>query len=81
MVIQKSNKGRKKKKDYKEWIWKGKKIEQVDRFSYLGYLMTSDNSVKEHIKNQIGKARAIIGKIWGIGEKLCKEDWVRRMML
>ena len=64
----------------KEWEWLGKEIEKVDTFNYLGYMMTSDNSDKEHIKNQVGKARAVMEKILGIGEKLCKEDWVRRMV-
>ena len=81
MLIKKSKKGRKKKAISKEWEWLGKEIEKVDKFNYLGYMMTSDNSDEEHIKTQVGKARAVMGKIWGIGEKLCKEDWVRRMMI
>ena len=42
--------------------------------SCLGYTMTIDNGNKEHVRNHVGNARAVMGKIWGIGEQLFKND-------
>ena len=68
MIFKSDRRGRKKKQK-KVWRWKGEEIEQVDQFTYLGYQLTSDNKDDEHIKKQVAKGNALLGKVWSIGEK------------
>ena len=44
MIIKKSKRGRKKKRGEQKWNWGEKRIEKVEGFNYLGYIMTCDNS-------------------------------------
>lgn len=51
--------GRMKKR---EWKWRGKRLEEVKEFRYLGY--TQRNGGQEaHIKERIKRAAAIMGEV------------------
>jgi len=47
-------------------------------FKYLGFIL--NNKGKEHIKELCGKGRAA-RKVWGLGKKLCRNDFRRRWIL
>lgn len=48
--------------------WKGKKIERVQKFNYLGYMLMENNKDEEHIGYMMTKANRIMGKVWGMAE-------------
>lgn len=54
--------------------WGNEKIEIVKRFNYLGYILKKNNNDDDHIKYLAGKANAVLGKIWGIEERLFNEQ-------
>jgi len=65
-----------------KWMWKGKRIEKVSGFKYLGYVIKKigggdDRQIRELKK----KGNIVIRRIWGLGERLFKDDFRRRMML
>ena len=62
-------------------MWGAEKIEIVREFTYLGYMLQENNGEEKHVRYIAAKARAILGKIWSIGERLCKEEWKKRMRL
>jgi len=63
-----------------EEVMRGKKIEngKVRRlkrqtFKYLGFTFNRMGNYKEHIKELVNKGRIAVRKIWGLGERLCRE--------
>ena len=54
--------------------WRGEKIEKVKEFSYLGYIMCRNNNDIRHIEYLARKAKAILGKVWGLGERMLGEN-------
>ena len=64
-----------------EFKWKGKKIEIVKDATYFGYKIQSNNADTKHIEYLAGKANAVLGRIWILGERKFREDWERRMRL
>jgi len=58
----------------RDWRCKGKKIEEVKEFTYLGYKGT-EAQVKERVK----KAAMVIGEMWGIGKRRSGKDWNKRL--
>ncbi|KAJ3647067.1 hypothetical protein Zmor_024614 [Zophobas morio] len=73
--------GKKVRKEKEEWVWRGKKIEQVKEFQYLGYTLKSNNSNRAHIQEMVRKANKVIGIVWGIGERKFGHGYKRRMMM
>jgi len=73
------NKGRKEKKE--EWRWKGREIEEVQCFKYLGVTLDKKGEFREHIKELERKGKRVMRKVWGLGERICREDLIRRWML
>lgn len=53
------NKERKKKK----LIWKGKQIEEVQEFKYLGFVLKRNGNYKNHIKKELSKKERRAAKI------------------
>lgn len=49
------------------------------KVNYLGYLLINNNKETEHVENQIPKAWAIVGKVWGVGQRLMKGNWKERI--
>lgn len=72
----KKGEGRMKKR---EWRWRGKKMEEVKEFRYLGYMLQRNGGQEAHIKERIKRAAAIMGEIWGIGKRKFGKDWSRRI--
>jgi len=53
----------------------------VQTFKYLGFILNNNANYKEHIKELCGKGRRAVRKFWGLGEKLCWNDFRRRWIL
>ena len=56
-----------------DFTWGTEKIEIVREFTYLGYKLQENNGEEKHVKYIAAKARAVMGRIWSIGERLCRE--------
>lgn len=70
-MIYKKAGGRRKKKAF---TWNGKEIEIVKSFNYLGYSMRNDGGDRLQIESLVRKANAVIGKVWGIAERTCRDN-------
>jgi len=66
-------------------MWKGKVIEEVSEFKYLGYVLKKRGRDKlESWKRRvivIDRRNIVTRKVWGLGERIFKDDFRRRMML
>ena len=69
------------KREEREWMWKGEKIEEVKEFIYLGFLLRKNSDIKGHVKERVKRSTTIMKKVWGIREKIFKDDFKRRMRL
>ena len=78
MIFNSNSKG---KEGKEEWIWKGKKIEEVKTFKYLGFTFNRKGNYKDHLKELKIKGRIAAKKVWGLGERICRDDFCRRWML
>lgn len=70
--------GRMKKR---EWRWRGKRLEEIKEFRYLGYTLQRNGGQEAHIKERIKRAAAIMGEVWRIGKRKFDKDWCRRLWL
>jgi len=71
-----------KNRDKKEkWMWNNKVIEEVQAFKYLGFVISKNGNYKEHIKELSRKARLTVRKVWGLGEKIYRNNFKRRWIL
>lgn len=61
--------------------WKKKKLEEVRSFKYLGFVFNRNGNYNGHIKELNRKGRRAAKKVWGLGERICKDDFSRRWML
>ena len=73
------NKGKNGKKE--KWKWDKDVIEEVKIFKYLGFIFNSESNYRAHIMELKRKGNIAAKKTWGLGEKRCKGDFRRRMML
>lgn len=78
------NKGKNEKREM--WKWEGKKIEETKVFKYLGFvfnskIFNSKSNYKEHIKELCNKDRMAANKTWGLGKRICRDDFRRRWIL
>jgi len=73
------NRGNNEKKEI--WKWKDERIEEVQIFKYLRFMFNKKGNNKEHIKELINKGRIAVRKIWGLGERMCRNDLIRRWNL
>ncbi|CAG5073468.1 Protein of unknown function [Cotesia congregata] len=53
-------------KDEKNWLYKGKKLETVKEFKYLGYWFSRSGNYKKHTKWTSGKAHQALNSTWGV---------------
>lgn len=72
---------RKRNEKYEKWLWGGKIIEEVQEFIYLGFMINNKDNYKEHIKKMRRKGRMEVRKVWGLGERICRNDFKRRWTL
>jgi len=63
------------------WRWKGRKMEEVREFRYLGYTLQRNGGQEAHVRDRVAKAAAILGQVWGIGKRRFGRDWKRRVGL
>lgn len=63
------------------WKWEGKNIEEVKEFTYLGYQLRRNGSKEGHVKELARKGNVAVKQVWGIGERLFKNDFKTRMKL
>lgn len=70
--------GRKKKID---WKWKGKKLEVVKEFKYLGYTLKVNGGQEAHVREGRKKAAFVMREVWGIGKRVWGKEWERRFWL
>jgi len=73
------NRGNKEKKE--SWKWEDKELEEVQTFKYLGFVFNNKGNYKDHIKELSCKGRMAVNRVWGLGERICKNDFCRRWML
>lgn len=72
----------------REWRWKGKKIEEVKQYKYLGYVLQKNGRQDAHVKDRVRRAAAIMGQNGeleregsggiGVEEYDCSTDWCGR---
>ena len=63
------------------WSWKGKKIEEVKKFTYLGYVVQKNGRQEEQVRERVRRGAAVMGHVWSIGKKRFRDDWGRRIWL
>jgi len=63
------------------WRWKGREMEEVREFRYLGYTLQRNGGQEAHVRDRVAKAAAILGQVWGIGKRRFGRDWKRRIWL
>ena len=51
------------------WRWKGKVIEEVKEFTYLGYTIQKNGGQDAHIRERLRKGAAVMSQVWGIGKR------------
>jgi len=42
------------------WKWKGKEIEEVKRYKYLGYVVMANGGQNEHIEERVKKGAVVM---------------------
>jgi len=73
------NKDRKDKTE--NWKWRGAKLEEVKVFKYLGYTFNRKGNYKEQLGELRRKGRIAANKVWGLGERICRDDFEKRWIL
>lgn len=53
-------------------------MEEVQVFEYLGFIFNRREDYVDQLKELGRKGRMTVNKIWGLGKKICKDDFVRR---
>lgn len=61
------------------WSWKGKRIEEIGEYKYLGYRVQRNGSQESHVEERVKKAASVMGQVWGIGKRRFGRDWKRRI--
>ncbi|XP_043263108.1 uncharacterized protein LOC122403575 [Colletes gigas] len=64
-----------------EWRWKGKRIEEVKEFKYLGYVFKRNGGQEAQVRDRVRKAGVVMRQAWGIGKRKFERDWGKRMWL
>lgn len=65
MMRFKKDGGREKKTD---WWCRGKRIEEIMCYRYLGFIFQKNDGRKMYVKDRVRK-RAVLRQVWGIGQK------------
>ena len=58
-----------------------REIEEVQCFKYLGFTFNRKGDYEDHIIELSKKGRAAVKKIWNLGKRLCRNDFIRRWIL
>ncbi|KYN24322.1 hypothetical protein ALC57_04060 [Trachymyrmex cornetzi] len=73
------NKHGKEKKEV--WKWEGREIEETQCFKYLGFTFNRKGDYEDHIAELSEKGKAAAKKVWGLGERVRRNDFIRRWVL
>ena len=63
------------------WYWRGKKMEEVKEFRYLGYVLQRNGGQEAHIRERTVQAARVMRQVWGIGKRRFGNNWMRRLRL
>lgn len=55
-----------------KWRWRGKKIGEVKKFTYLGYTMQKNWGQEAHIRERLRKGAMVMSQVWGIEKRKFK---------
>jgi len=56
------------------WRWKGRKLEEVKEYKYLGYTVQRNERQDKHIKERVARAVSVMRLVWGIGKRRFGKD-------
>jgi len=62
-------------------MWKGKVIEEVSEFKYLDYVLNKNGGDDGQIRELRKKGNIVMRKVWGLGERIFKDNFRKRMIL
>jgi len=63
------------------WRWKGKKLEEVKEYKYLGYTAQRNGRQDKVIRERVAKAMSVMEVVRGIGKRRFGKDWRRKIWL
>ncbi|XP_067211780.1 uncharacterized protein [Linepithema humile] len=78
VMVFERERGRVKKKD---WRWGKESIEEVKEMRYLGYIMQKNGGAEKHIMERIRRATIAMKMTWSIGERVFRDDYIRRIKM
>ncbi|KMQ83634.1 hypothetical protein RF55_19482 [Lasius niger] len=78
IIVFENGRGRKKKR---EWKWGEESIEEVKEIKYLGYILQKNAGTEKQMIERFKRATDAMKKTWSIGERLCKNDYRRRIKM
>lgn len=58
-----------------------KKIEEVDKYTDLGYVIKANGDQGAHVRERMANGARILGQVWSIGKRNLGDDWARRIWL
>jgi hypothetical protein len=73
-------KGGSRKKEV-SWRSKGKVLEEVKEFKYLGYVFQRNGGHDAQIRDRVKKGSAVLGQVWGIGKRRFGGDLGKRLWI
>jgi len=53
-------------------------IEERQTFKYLDFTFNRLKNFKDHIKELVNNGRIAVRKVWELGERLCRNDFIKR---
>lgn len=62
------------RRDKGVWRWKGRVIEEIKEFRYLGYTLQRNGGQEAHVRERLRKAAVIMGQVWEIGKRRFGRD-------
>jgi len=65
----------------REWRWGKEEIEEVKEIKYLEYILQKNGGAEKHIRERLRRAIIAMKNTWSTGEKLFKDNFVRRMKM
>ncbi|KAL7306279.1 hypothetical protein TKK_0001712 [Trichogramma kaykai] len=65
----------------KKWLWNEGYLEEVREFEYIGMILNDEGNFNSHIEKLVKKEILAAKCTWDLGERRCKEDFRRRMLL
>jgi len=57
-----------------DWRWKGKRIEEVKEYRYLGYILQRNGGQEAQVRDRGRRAAIVMREVWGIGKRLWGKD-------